>query len=628
MALIKDQTGALLIGLSVLDAPYPYKAQGMVWSAGYWWLCNTESGLSGSGGRESNHINKFDKKGKYLGRMTLLGSGHGSAFAMDGTDVIIGWDSSNGNRYVRKVPWENKAKVKEADAPLLGTNTTAHYPLPLDSGYLTLAKRDNTYMFFYLRLLSAPATTLRTIRVPVYKSPNNSRGPAMQGAFSFGRNVFVQWGWPEDRPQRLDQYQWGDPGSTINYKAPLSSLDITKLGYKSSDTSTEPEGIAVYNGHLVVGKQYNGHARRAFRVFLFSGVGREGMTNPPPPPVIIPWPPVPPPLKPPVDKCANPPINTRLSGASGAGVAAGTFGAWRGSRLTSIGTWMNDPAIYPFTPPSSGCPECGEYAKWGGAADIGLAPADAIWQGWDAEAAGTNDSWWREMGRNLRLRWRDQLRDVWYLRPYYEANGDWFTYAILTKTAAFKTAFARTSAILREEFPEASVMFGVAAASPGTGRPLVSDIWPDDASFESLSIDFYNTFPWVNTQAAFDSKITSGAGANSLEPLRQLALSHDKPVVISEWGSASVNNGGGGGDAPQFITSFQAWVKAHEGREPGEVFMENYFNVAQDYPEQYWLWNTSVNPKQPQAAARYSSLWRPPVGRDLDIEAPELILVG
>lgn len=618
MAVIKGQASRLLITLDVEKMPYKYYLQGAIFSAGYWWLCSSQDNVSGSGGRQSNHISKFDKKGKYLGRMTCLGSGHGSAFAMDGTTVILGWETGGGDRLIRKVAWTKDRKVKESEATLIntGTGTWNVYPLPLDGNYLTLRRRSGGYDEFRLRLYSDPDRELRAMRVKPLHPANKSEG-TFQGAFSFGRNVFVLYAATDDNPQQLAQYQWSTSTAMVTWKTPLSVLNVTNMG-RESKQAKEPEGLSVYNGRLVMGQRH-GNKTRSFRIRLFDNVTREGITLPPPaippvvippPPVIKPWPPVPPPIKPPVDKCANPPIATRLSGASGAGVPTGEFGNWRGSRLGAIGTWLNDPAIYPFTPSNPGCPECGEYAAWGGAADVGLAPADAIWQGWDAEAAGVNDEWWRELAANLRARWRDRLRDVWYLRPYYEANGDWFTYAILDKVASFKTAFARTSTILQQEFPESSIMLGVSAATPGPGRPLVSDIWPDDGSFSALSIDFYNTFPWVNTAAAFTTKINSGAEENSLEPLRVLAQSHGKPVVISEWGSASVNNGGGGGDAPQFFTSFANWLDTHEGRGAGQVLMEVYFNVAEGYDDQYWLWNKVPNPKQPQAAARYSTLWR------------------
>src|SRR6478752_3507970 len=115
---------------------YPFKCQGVVWSAGNWWVMNTETGVSGSGGRETPHVGRFTEKGAYLGRMTFTGAGHGSVFAMDGTTVVLGWDRADGKRYIRRVAWTKNRKISESQAALLDTGRDDCYPLPLDGEYL------------------------------------------------------------------------------------------------------------------------------------------------------------------------------------------------------------------------------------------------------------------------------------------------------------------------------------------------------------------------------------------------------------------------------------------------------------------------------------------------------------
>ena len=171
----------------------------------------------------------------------------------------------------------------------------------------------------------------------------------------------------------------------------------------------------------------------------------------------------------------------------------------------------------------------------------------------------------------------------------------------------FKTAFNRTADILRTGFPGVRVMLGTAAAD----RANIAACWPT-TTVDALSIDFYNTFPWVNTQADFIDKITNSAGPSSLDRLRLLAQSKGVPVIVSEWGNASVDvDGGGGGDAPAFFSAMRGWLAQHAGQGSGQVLAEVYFNVDTGYPQNYHLIDSggAVNPDQPESAATYRSLW-------------------
>ena len=589
-----------LLNLDVMDQPYRAFIQGGVWSAGYWWVLNSQKNISG-GGYESNYINKYTSKGQYLGRMTLLGAGHGTQFCMIGDEVWVGWDSQSvekpDGRDLRHVTWEKNRRVSRSQATFVDTGMSYVHPCPIgDAGYMTLRQSSGEYDIFRLRKISdLNGPDVRRIKVRKQHPPG--KPPVFQGSIAWGDSVYVLYAHTQDNPQQLCQWKWGPSSAEVVREKPYSTLNITKIGLDKNFNSKEPEGLTIYKGHLVFGQRLGPTSRRVFRQYILNG-GKVPLPDPPPPPVVPPkppWPPVTPPKPPPPPgPCSQPPtVTTGLTGASGAATADGKFGTWRATPVTAIGTWINDPAIYPFGPKIEGCDGCGEYATWGGAADIGLAPGEGLWQGWDAEAAGVNDDWWRAVANNLQFFWSQQQRGVWYLRPYYEANGDWMEYSILDKVASFKTAFARTTAILREQFPECQVMLGVACSSGDPAdRPLVSTIWPGDDTFDILSLDFYNTYPWVNTAGAFATKIASGAGANSLEPLRVLAQQHGKPVVLSEWGSAAVNNGGGGGDAPEFFTGMRNWISTNQGIGPGKVLMDVYFNVPTGYPEQYWRGTT------------------------------------
>jgi hypothetical protein len=303
-----------------------------------------------------------------------------------------------------------------------------------------------------------------------------------------------------------------------------------------------------------------------------------------------------------------PPAGGWLSGASGTEAATGTFGTWRGSPVEIIGTWLNDPAVYPFGPSISGCGDCGRLRDWRGAVDVGISPA--TWRGWQSEASGGNDTFWRSTARNLRAA---RVGDATtYIRPYYEFNGDWFPYSVAKgQETLFKQAWERTASIIRAEFPEAKVLLGV-AASGGGNRIKISDAYP--ATPDGLSIDFYNEWPFCTTHACFDQKIRHGAGPhNSLEPLQQLALSKGDPIIISEWGNAGrvrPASAGGGGEAPVFMEALHAWLSRHAGPGPGQVTAEVYFNIG-NYDARFELYlREQVTPVMPRSAARYRELFR------------------
>ena len=283
-----------------------------------------------------------------------------------------------------------------------------------------------------------------------------------------------------------------------------------------------------------------------------------------------------------------PPAGGWLSGASGMEAATGTFGAWRGSPVEIIGTWLNDPAVYPFGPSISGCGDCGRLRDWRGAVDVGISPA--TWRGWQSEASGSNDTFWRSTARNLRVA---RVGDATtYIRPYYEFNGDWFPYSVAKgQEALFKQAWERTASIIRAEFPEAKLLLGV-AASGGGNRIKITDVYP--ASPDGLSIDFYNEWAFCSTQACFDQKITPRCRSPQQPGAAAAARASQRviPIVVSEWANAGrvrPASSGGGGEAPVFMQAFHGWLSRNAGTGPGQVTAEVYFNIG-DYDARFELY--------------------------------------
>lgn len=317
--LIENCKASLVVDLQVMAMPYRAFLQGACFSDGYWWLCSAQKDLSGAGGAESNHISKFDSKGKYLGRMTLLGSGHGSAFSMRGDEVWIGWfdDTTESDRSIRRITWEKNAKAKRSDATLVNTGTqgTAYIvggPGPADTDFALRRFRSDLspdHDQHSLRSYSNPSGVRRRMICPQVKpdkdwepngDPISNPSATYQGSMSWGGSVFALYAGTRARPQWIAQYNW--PGdSTERTVKPISKLDITNIpaGWKSWTGSHEPEGFCVYSGKLCFGVRFGPTSKRYFRVYML-----DDKTGPPPVTPTPPWPPVIVPPKPPVDACA------------------------------------------------------------------------------------------------------------------------------------------------------------------------------------------------------------------------------------------------------------------------------------------------------------------------------------
>ena len=296
-----------------------------------------------------------------------------------------------------------------------------------------------------------------------------------------------------------------------------------------------------------------------------------------------------------------PAAGTWLSGAAGPENATGSFGTWRGSESEIAGTWVNSTDIWSVQPGF----ELGNWSK-----PIDLAANVPDWQGWQAEANGVHDGYWRAFAQNLK-KYRGG-KGTTYVRIYHEYNGDWYPWTVTAADQAnFKTAWTRTANIIKTEFPQAKMMLGSAAAG-GNGRINVADAWP--TGVDVLSIDWYNEWGHCTTDACFQDKIENGAGANSLADLTRLAKAKGVPVMISEWGNAGQvrpASGGGGGEAPAVMQSMHTWLKANAGTGPGQVVGEVYFNIGgYDARFELFLNGSTANGVQPVTAAKYKELWK------------------
>ena len=117
------------------------------------------------------------------------------------------------------------------------------------------------------------------------------------------------------------------------------------------------------------------------------------------------------------------------------------------------------------------------------------------------------------------------------------------------------------------------------------------------------STDFYNQYPFLNSQSEFDNFLnaTAGGSPRGLDAHRKFAESQGLPFAISEWSS-----NGSMGDSPAFMQAFYNWLKQHGGSGAGQVLYEIEFNCDGTNDNNFTLYPVR---KQPQASALYKSLW-------------------
>jgi hypothetical protein len=216
----------------------------------------------------------------------------------------------------------------------------------------------------------------------------------------------------------------------------------------------------------------------------------------------------------------------------------------------------------------------------------------------------------------MKSAWGSRQANNLFIRFAHEMNGNWYPWRVSDSDVAnFKASWIRYYNLVQANFPGAQMVWCPNAGTSSTGDNgfvasygFPDDIYPGDAYVDVVSVDSYNRDPWVNDQTSFNSKMSSASG---METYRAFAQTHGKPMSIGEWANASVNNGGGGGDAPNFFQYFHDWLVTYGSttRAAGTVLYEVNFNVP-GYGDHYEIYQGGVpNPNQPLSNAKYVSLW-------------------
>ena len=278
------------------------------------------------------------------------------------------------------------------------------------------------------------------------------------------------------------------------------------------------------------------------------------------------------------------------------------FGDWRGAPVEIGQTWPHTPDVWGIHPSVAH-----SWAGFDGPMSLSFSPGGDWkglqgWRSYAATARGDMDAWWRAAAKNTR-----KLRAgkaTTFVSPFYEYNGNWMKWSVTRDSqgyADFRNAWARVARIWRQEFPEVKLVLPAACA-----RNVPTAMMPDSSTYDLVGCTIYNAWPW---------RADGAATLRLLENGRERAEKVGKPFAITEWAnSASGSVGGGGGDAPGFISAMHSWMKKHAGTGSGELVFETFFNIDGYALDHIMLrWNGSggsASGNQSRTAARYRELWR------------------
>lgn len=270
------------------------------------------------------------------------------------------------------------------------------------------------------------------------------------------------------------------------------------------------------------------------------------------------------------------------------------FAEWRGRPLDNITTWPNretwdvirNPDVYGAISSAAGFPLL----------TIGIAMLPEQEAASYAQCAtGAYDRYYADVGRTLvRLGRGDTI-----VRLGWEANGDWYAWAIGTDVENYKTCFRRQVQAMRSTAPNVRIDWNMNKESKMPGS--VADAYPGDDVVDIIGVDFYDMYPGYPDQAAWDADYnsTQNGGPRGLGTWLEFARSHGKKLSVPEWG---LNTGTGGGtDSAFYVGAMHAFFRDNAA----DIAYETYFNLQDP---SFMIFPAGKNP---QGSARYRELWSP-----------------
>ena len=300
------------------------------------------------------------------------------------------------------------------------------------------------------------------------------------------------------------------------------------------------------------------------------------------------------------------PTGRWLSGASDESAADGSFGEWRGRPVEVVGTWIDTTVESQINGIGRAIGPASKWSNWTGPLDIAVG---AIFAGetWADAATGSYDDRWAAALQTLKDQWGERDPANLYIRFAHEFNGNWYPWSVRPdEIEDFKRSWNRFTERTRKLLPTAKMVW---SGNSGTRWDYdVRTAFPGVDTVDVVSVDWYNSYPFVESADGFAEKIDlveANGGPIGVEQWRRFAESVGLPLAISEWSSAAADSGGGGGDSPVFFELFHAWLAEHSGPAAGQVLYEVLFNVP-GYESKFELYPET---SQPTAAEKYRELW-------------------
>jgi hypothetical protein len=292
------------------------------------------------------------------------------------------------------------------------------------------------------------------------------------------------------------------------------------------------------------------------------------------------------------------PAGTWLSGASGDGVADGSFAAWRGSPVTIAGTWADNneamTELWQIDPK-------GEFGSWQGALDIAIG-AISDDESWEQAAQGAYDARWRESLTNMEAKWGNRTSPL-FIRFAHEMNGNWYPWSVNSGNKdAFLAAWKKFRAMQQEIFPAAKLVFSLNRESVGSGFDWRKS-FPGNQYVDVIGVDYYNQYPTVMTAADWTGSLDDVDKYGAPKGLQQhldFARSVGLPLAVPEWSGEAEN-----GDSAAWMQGMHDFFTKNAGVGPGQLLYDVQFNVDM-HGDNYRVFPTT---RMPQSAEAYRRLF-------------------
>jgi hypothetical protein len=287
------------------------------------------------------------------------------------------------------------------------------------------------------------------------------------------------------------------------------------------------------------------------------------------------------------------------AGASGEGVADGSFAAWRGSPVPMAGTWADS---------NEGQLELwslhDEFAAWTGDLEIAIGAIDGdAGETWSAAAQGAYDHRWAQSLQEAARLWSGHSGTL-YLRFAHEFNGYWYPWSVTAASAGdFIAAWHRFRALQQQIFPASKLVFAPNSSTADEFGMDWRQTFPGPGQVDVLSTSYFNFGPGVQTVEQFQElalRYDQFGGPHGIQRHLEFARSVGLPFAVSEWGN-HVHSG----DATVWIEQMHAFFAANAGTGPGQLLYEIFFNVDMD-GNGYAVFPTT---NMPNSARAYADLW-------------------